>query len=491
MKFQRQVRKVKSLIRGHDAVDLLESLYKYMNAENDDDMARLRRHPWLIMLITKWNLLENRVHPDLAKPLTNHTFNKILSTTYDLGSLVKMPGEGSHYRILMRNIAYQQFIYQKQLSSTTVASNHLLFSALPANHRIRTRFKELTGVEICDFNKCCLVIYAAFMKSKSVSINDFEIIFEKIGRDNLEQTLNVLSIDLHRVKGQVQDNDYSNGTYSEWYEQTPFLRFPLVRYDGKYTCLNLYVFLRSVEGYVYDLLKNDNPQSFMDGFGKVFEAYLYRGLNFSGCEFIDENVLSDQLPERVNVVDFVVTDENSNIFIDAKGVELPYLGKVSDNPKVILGKVKTSALKAIKQANVLNDYLRKNNLKSVEFKRDNYLLVVTYKELYLGNGADFYEAVAKKAIDEITQDLDATAVIPLENMYFITLEEFDLLCSVVNYTDFTMEQVLEHAKTNDRESESRKFDFTQHINSLGVEVTRPDYLDESIEQLTDLLPESR
>ncbi|MFA0628834.1 hypothetical protein AB4589_13575, partial [Vibrio sp. 10N.222.49.A3] len=143
----------------------------------------------------------------------------------------------------------------------------------------------------------------------------------------------------------------------------------------------------------------------------------------------------------------------------------------------------------IKQANVLNDYLRKNALKGVEFKRDNYLLVVTYKELYLGNGADFYHAVAKEAIDEITQNLDATAVIPLENMYFITLEEFDLLCTVINSTDFSMEQVLEHAKANDREPESMKFDFTQHINSLGVDVTRPDYLDESIAQLTDVLPE--
>ncbi|ROP11029.1 GapS1 family protein [Vibrio crassostreae] len=489
MKFQRQIKKVKSLIRGHDAVDLLEALYKYMNAENDNDMARLGRYPWLIMFIVKWNLLENRVHPELANPLTNRTFNKILTTAYDLGGLVKMPGENSHYRNFMRNIAYQQFIYQKQLSSTTVASNHLLFSALPDNHRIRTRFQELTGVEINDFNKCCLVIYAAFLKSKSVSISDFEIIFEKVGRDNLEKTLNTLSIDLHRVKSQVQDNDYSNGTYSEWYEQTPFLRFPLVKYDNKYTCLNHYVLLRSIEGYVYDLLKNDNPQSFMGGFGKVFEAYLYRGLNFSSCEYIDENVLKGQVPEGVNVIDFIVTNDNSNIFIDAKAVELPYLGKVSDNPKVILGKVKTSALKAIKQANVLNDYLLKNGLDSVEFKSDNYLLVVTYKELYLGNGADFYESVAKAAVDEITRDLDSTAVIPLENMYFITLEEFDLLCSVVNCTDLTLEQVLAHAKKNDSESITMKFDFTQHINSLGVKVSRPDYLDEAVRQLTDLLPE--
>lgn len=63
MKFERQVKKVKSLMRGHDAVEVLEALYKYMNAEVPNDVERLRRHPWLIMLIAKWNLLENRVHP--------------------------------------------------------------------------------------------------------------------------------------------------------------------------------------------------------------------------------------------------------------------------------------------------------------------------------------------------------------------------------------------------------------------------------------------
>ncbi|MGN2670339.1 hypothetical protein [Aliivibrio fischeri] len=488
MKYERQVKKVKGLMRGHDAVEVLEALYKYMNAEASNDVERLRRHPWLIMLIVKWNLLENRVHPESAKKLTNKTFNRILDSAFDAGKFVKMPTAGSYYRNLLRNIAFQQFIYQKQLSSTTVASNHLLLSELPKNHRINTRFKTLTGLEINDFNKCSLAIYAIFLKKPSLKIDDLKIIYDKLGKENLEKTLAVLSIDLHKVKGQVKDNDYSNGTYSEWYEQTPFLRFPLVKYDNTYTCLNIYVLLRCIEGYVYDLLKHDDPQSFMDAFGKIFEAYLSKGLAYSKCSYIDEAAIKSQLPEGVSVVDFVASDDSVNIFIDAKAVELPYLGKVSDNPKVILGKVRTSALKAIKQANVFNNYVLNNDLEHLKFEENNYLIVVTYKELYLGNGVDFYESCAKKEIDEIMQGIDPKAKIPLENIYFITLEEFDLMCSVVKQTEFTIEDVLIHAKKNDSKSHSMKFDFMQHINSLGVTVTRPDYLDGAIEQLTDLMP---
>ncbi|WP_045420197.1 GapS1 family protein [Vibrio jasicida] len=488
MKFERQVKKVKSLMRGHDAVEVLEALYKYMNAEVPNDVERLRRHPWLIMLIAKWNLLENRVHPESAKRLTNQTFNNILGTAYDAGKFVKMPTAGEHYRNLLRNIAFQQFIYQKPLSSTIVASNHLLLSALPENHRINTRFKALTGLEIGDFNKCCLAIYAVFLKKNSLKMDDLKIIYDKLGKENLEKTLAVLSIDLHKVKGLVKDNDYSKGTYSEWYEQTPFLRFPIVKYDDTYTCMNIYVFLRCIEGYVYDLLKHDNSQSFMDGFGKIFEAYLANGLAYSDCNYIDETVVKGKLPDGVNVVDFIVSNERSNIFIDAKAVELPYLGKVSDNPKVILGKVRTSALKAIKQANVLNDYILRNELDKVCSKENNYLLVVTYKELYLGNGLDFYESIAKSEIDEIMDSVAEEARIPLENIYFITLEEFDLMCSVVKGTELSIEDILLHAKKNDSKSHTMKFDFMQHIDSLGVSVTRPDYLDSAIEQLTDLLP---
>ncbi len=127
MQYQRKIKKVKSLLRGYDAADLADALYGYMNANVKDDVERLRRHPWLIMLILKWNFLENRVHPQSSKALSDKKFMRILDTAYDLGNLVKMPTEVTHFRNMMRNIAFQQFIYQKQLSATSVATNHRLF----------------------------------------------------------------------------------------------------------------------------------------------------------------------------------------------------------------------------------------------------------------------------------------------------------------------------------------------------------------------------
>ncbi|EGQ9133273.1 hypothetical protein GA069_26140, partial [Vibrio parahaemolyticus] len=102
MQYQRKIKKVKSLLRGYDAADLADALYGYMNANVKDDVERLRRHPWLIMLILKWNFLENRVHPQSSKALSDKKFMRILDTAYDLGNLVKMPTEVTHFRNMMR-----------------------------------------------------------------------------------------------------------------------------------------------------------------------------------------------------------------------------------------------------------------------------------------------------------------------------------------------------------------------------------------------------
>ncbi|MEX0335913.1 hypothetical protein [Vibrio tubiashii] len=488
MLYERKVKKVKSLLRGYDAADLADALYKYMNAETKDDFERLRRNPWLIMLILKWNFLENRINPESAKILQNNDFMRLLNTAFELGNLVKMPTEVAHFRNMMRNMAYQQFIYQKPLSTTSVATNHRLFSELPENHRLKTKFKLLTNMNINDFNKCCFAIYAAFTSKGTISIDYFSLVFEKLGKDNIETVLDLLSVDLYKAKARVANNDSSNGTYSEWYEQTPFLKFPIIKHNDNYTCVNIYVLLRTIENYIYDLLKSDSPESFMDSFGKVFEAYLNHGLYYSGSQYIEEVSIKGKLPKGVGVVDFVVNEKVSNVFIDAKGVELPYLGKVSDDPKIILGKVKSSALKAIKQANSLNNYIFGSSVSNLDFKETNYLLVVTYKELYLGNGKTFHESIAKAAIDEIYDDIDSEARIPLSNIYFLSIESFDHLCSIIKRTNMTFSEVIEHAKSNDQNYQTMKFDFRQHLLSLDVAIERPEYLSEAIRDLTDIMP---
>ncbi|HGF7179140.1 TPA: hypothetical protein AB5E17_003529, partial [Vibrio cholerae] len=61
-------------------------------------------------------------------------------------------------------------------------------------------------------------------------------------------------------------------------------------------------------------------------------------------------------------------------------------------------------------------------------------------------------------------------------------------CSVIKRTDLTFANVIEHAKKADQDTATMKFDFQQHLESLKIDILRPDYLSCAISELTDILP---
>ena len=183
-------------------------------------------------------------------------------------------------------------------------------------------------------------------------------------------------------------------------------------------------------------------------------------------------------------VDYLVCHKEANIFIDAKGVEMHYLGKVSDDPKVIEGKIKGSALKAIEQALDLNEKLLNfNSCDDLKHQNKSYLLVVTYKELYIGNGRSLYESIGGDKIDSIYSKYVNGSHIPLEHIYFITVDEFDTLTSLVKSCDMDIVGILDSAVESDKDPASRKFNFEQHLHALSKNVPLAIYLEAATDKV--------
>jgi len=420
------------------------------------------------MLIVKWSFINDS--KDFKEPLTRITFNRILSEVHSLGDLVKLPSEHHNIHNFIRNIAYQQFIYQYDFSFLHISRNSFLFAKLPDNHNLKRLFKKKHGLECNEFINLTITLIAFFIEEKkhTIELGFFSPLYERYSKETIQKFLNSISVDINSLKNRLIKNDLSKGHYSEFYEQSSFIRYPLLRNNQKYTCTHPFLLFRCLEHFLYDTLKEDDPEKFMRSFGKIFETYLIKGLDYSGLEYIKETELKRFLPKEIKCIDYIIKQEKFNILIDAKGVEMPYLGKVSDNPQVILGKVKNSAIKALEQASEFNNYLLNggnNNLP--EFRKKSCLLVVTYKELYLGNGQLLYDTVAKEKIDNINSKINEKAKIDLKRVYFITIESFDLIMSLVKNHNMDIGNILESAIANDIEPLSKKFEFSQHIHSRG------------------------
>jgi len=477
MNYERKAKKVKSLISKHDAMDILDTSLRYLYDAGNDKESRLQRHPWLVLLVVKWAFITENIK--VIKPLTNNHYLAILNAMYDLADLVKMPTGYNNAHQFMRNMAYQQFIYQYEFSILNIGRNSLLFKYLPENHNLKLLFKEKHGLELKDFISLSLTLVAFVYSGKkhTLEVTLFSPLFKHYSKNLVSAFLDSISIDIRELRNRLSKDDLSKGNYSEYYEQSPFIKYPLIKHGVKYTCVDPFILYRCIEHFLYDTLKADEPQKFMQSFGKIFESYLIKGFKYANLDYVEESELKKNIPAKSKCIDYVIKQKDFNIFIDAKGVEMPYLGKVSDNPKIILDKVKSSAIKAIEQASAFNNHIFLNDNKALpKFKMNSCLLVVTYKELYLGSGQLLYDTVAKEKIDSINKSINEEARIDLKRIYFITIESFDFMMSLVKNHKFDIGDILEKVIQDDREGVSQKFEFSQHIHSFVDQISPPKFL---------------
>jgi hypothetical protein len=223
----------------------------------------------------------------------------------------------------------------------------------------------------------------------------------------------------------------------------------------------------------------------MGKFGGIFERYVEKALSYSGVSFLNEDKLRLHLSDTSKLVDFLIVDQDANIFIDAKGVEMGYLGMVSHRPDVIRDKTKSSIIKGIIQgyetAKRISDMDYVGELK--RGNKENYLIIVTFKDLYIGNGQDFYQSVAKQKLDEIISEYEGRQWIPLENMYFLSIDDLDLFVEGINMGKISMAEGLRGAVIADMRPESKKFVFRQHVFELCPTSSIPQYLEDEFERI--------
>ena len=216
----------------------------------------------------------------------------------------------------------------------------------------------------------------------------------------------------------------------------------------------------------------------MDKFGRIFERYVERAISNSGLCYINEDRLSANLNPQGKLTDFLVLDGKARVFIDAKGVDVGYLGMVSDIPGVIRDRAGNSILKAIEQG--YDTASRISGLSEVAgipiADGENYLLVVTFKDLYLGNGTNFYQYVAKDKIEEIAAGYAGGALIPLEHMYFVSIDDLDILAQGIKDKQLSLDALLRRAVESDRNPLTMEFIFRDHIFSHCSTIKEPPYL---------------
>jgi len=450
-------------------------------------MERMRHYrPWELLLLIKWTVIYGEYTSPDRHHLTEPDYTKLVNLLFQFGADIRMPDQYDNVLLFLRNMAFQEFWLQENARNANLARQSILFRVLEPNHSLHVAFKAKTGVTIDEFILLANMLLTGFLTSRKeqfVTENWFSPVLKEMTADSIRAFLHSLSKDIQSLRQFLAQPAMSRLSKAyEFYEQTPLKRYPLFLDADRYFTYSPIVLFHALHSYVFDLLREVDPSAFMDRFGPIFERYIEKGLQYAQLNFVPESELRTIMPELNKVIDFFVVDQGTNILLEAKGIEMPPIGMLTHLPDVVRDRTKTSIIKAIYQAHETWSILRKKSSVGRLTLGEGLpvLLVTTFKDLYIGNGSDFMRSVASDLPNDLAARFGQDEIIPPERIYFLSVEDFDLLIEAA-HKGLSVSSILLEAMKADSQSQTKRFVFRQHLRALRPELGIPQYLEREFE----------
>lgn len=465
---------IKSLIRQHEAYELMNHLQHWLYHPQATNIERMQYFEyWHLMLLFKWIVQFGDFRPSRnLVSVTDEHIHILFDQLKDLSEEVFPLNSRFDKYIFYRVMCVQQFWVQRKESVLLGWGRQaLLFSNLESTHSFRKLFTESVGLNIDDFLdlSCCLFLHFQPNENRHVTESTFTQLFRSVGRETISKWLKAVSSTIPAVQDWLKQTDDGKpkalkGVESEYFEQTPFLRFPLIEARDYYILVSPHVLHSSMSSILYDILRDQQTkQHFMNGFGKKFEGYVGSVLSVLQNPVLTEDDLKRHLntSDGDKVTDFLAIDSGNNIFIEVKGVALSWKGTISRGPGTLLSESNTSVLKGIKQAyDVASSLDGQTHVNGCLLgTKRNFLLIVTYKDMYFGNGRNFREFVAPDQVNQIIADHDNREVIPLQNIFVICIDDLEIMLGDIQGGKYSLSDFLIQAADNNPNDISRTLAF--------------------------------
>lgn len=436
-------------------------------------MARIEY--WHLLLLFKWVIqYGDYSETNEMQPVGEGELADLLNDMKDLSYKVFPIRTDVDRFLLFRSMCYQQFWVQGfEQVAFGLSRQYELFAKLETNHRFQRDFRKRYRISLGDFIEISFALFAHMQnRPRALTTDSFAAIHDAYGLKTIERFLQSVSVRFHEIPTWLESLQTAKGCKytdlrSEFHEQSPFLRYPLLEAPDRFIYVSPRVLEVSMSSIVFDMLSEIDKEAFMGRFGNMFERYVERSLCLSSCQFLTEKALMDHFgrSEGSKVVDFLVVDQGNTILIETKGVALSPKAMVAKQPGTVVRESKSSLIKGIEQAfDVASRLAGLECVGGIELgTKDTYLLIVTFKAMYVGNGETFRSFIAPDEIDRIIRDAGNKEWIPLSNILFISIDELDLMLGHLANGSHTLSEFLEHAKKRQSKSLPTVYSFRNNI----------------------------
>jgi len=481
-------KKLRNRTRKFDPRQVVFQAIKHMDYRDAPKITLYPPH--ILLLLIELTFRDWRDWPTTGRDVSEDDFNDLRNRIVDLEPKTRMPSDYGSIPLFIKTVSYQQFYLQARLTRNRLARPLLLYDALDPTAYITMRFNELFAMPVQRFQHLAagftLLMNSLPRHPPFAAASELHDVLE-CDPAEVAKLMTTISLRFNEVGPFLckKPDRYRSYDYDFRKETTLTVR-PVVQIGDHYYPYSVALLAYSLEHFVYDSLRENSPETFMAEFGTLFEKYVGCGLLQWGLKVLDEVQLRKMLPEGSKVVDYMVVGQGAVVLIDAKGVEMHHLARVSEKPEVVLHSLHNSIVKAIMQGNEVATHLRSSGTPELSKAADLpwYLLVVTYKPMYLGNGRGVSRVLGETSMQHLTEQLGHNPAIPLAHVYFLSVDEFDDLTAAVQST-LSIADILKAAVDNDANPETAKWAFQQHLWSLEIRSPTPKYLDQRFERFAD------
>ncbi len=427
---------IKGKIQKHRLSSIIYNCLELLNEvqRRDDKSFPI----WNLFALIKWSYLHT-TDSIIRKPLQSHDFDQLLMLIRDFEGKYKGISFKSHQEVnqSFKIIAYHQFSHQDKFHNSILSRQIVLYLQLRSKFDIDKEFERLTKINLKSFLEYSYFTFFFFNFDKLGKpeirydgdlFDSYFVLFKsKWSKVELQKYLDLLSI---KGKADFEKLQKLNSEIMQLYETNFFITKPLILFRNQYKIPHRSIFLQTVKYFIYNYLK-ENSQTFPEEFGKRLEKYVELGLVENKLSYIKEAVLKKTY-QLGKVADFLL---ESDILIDAKAIELQPRSGVMRTKDILVNDLDRTIIKAYIQMLATASIINHN--------KEYFGLIITYKEMYLGFGADAWEEFLKEPIEKYcTENSISISVLPPQNLCFINIEDWDHMMQVVKEKQASLKEIL-------------------------------------------------
>jgi hypothetical protein len=467
---------VRNRIREYDKENILNYCFKTLK---EFELSKSPVPIWDVLKLIEWTyLFSNEQYPpkiatelDIAKLLSyihqlqdNHDFFR-LSKTNDIHKGFKV-------------IASQQTWLQDSIITNDFGRQVLLYTQLKHKYSFEKKFQEDNGIDIVLFLKIKFYTYLyLFMDQMSefkyygrLTDDYFRIAKEVFKEEQINTFFNILTIDENNIKQELEDGFKKILSFDlKVFDNKFFATYPFLRKHNQIIILHRKIFNYTAKNFLYDYFKKTDS-SFTEEFGKRFEKYVELGIKETSLPYIDENALKDKYGKKEKVVDFCL---NGNILIECKAIESKAYPSIYPSNEVLFNTYKDSIVKAYTS----QMYSVATKIKGENSEKELWGIIITYKELIIGNGVDAWNSFIKVEMEKILKGNENP--LPPENLFFIDISTWDSIVFLLKNKKINIEGLLKKVRTDDSNLLTKNFFFNMHLKSFDFTGNKPQYLEDS------------